>query len=61
MGQIQVSPALMKMRIHWEYILSVSALFPSVLYVYHRILENLPTFGRSSVVAYEIHYVGPLY
>ena len=34
-----------------EYLLYVSALFPSVLYVYHRILENPPTLGRSSVVA----------
>ena len=42
-----------------EYLLYVSALFTSVLYVYHRILENPPTFGRSSVVAYKVHSIGP--
>ena len=38
--RVQGSPALMKMSIHSKNLLTVSALCPSVLYVYYRVLEN---------------------
>lgn len=51
-GKIQGTQALMKLSIHGQYLFHMSASCPSVLHVYHRILENpSPSIPRFSVVS----------